>query len=199
MTSTTDSSRYRRSRNPSPSGNEARMDDVDTPLSPDDSANIARDPPPRNYTPSRRSSYFSRSATDDPDGLFRASEGTIARLEDDHAHATMRVERMRDAGRLVGDVLSELATHVAPGVSTGELDVLVGLDALEPPTVLGEVLGVPLLAYLSGEPHQCSRKSTFVGMIVRERVKAINAGAKLRSPIGYFGPAGDPSEHYPVS
>jgi methionyl aminopeptidase len=31
---------------------------------------------------------------------------------------------MRDAGRLVGDVLSELATHVAPGVSTGELDVL---------------------------------------------------------------------------
>jgi methionyl aminopeptidase len=31
---------------------------------------------------------------------------------------------MRDAGRLVGDVLSELAMHVAPGVSTGELDVL---------------------------------------------------------------------------
>jgi methionyl aminopeptidase len=34
------------------------------------------------------------------------------------------LERMRDAGRLVGDVLSELAAHVAPGVSTGELDVL---------------------------------------------------------------------------
>lgn len=31
---------------------------------------------------------------------------------------------MRDAGRLVGEVLSELAAHVAPGVSTGELDVL---------------------------------------------------------------------------
>jgi methionyl aminopeptidase len=34
------------------------------------------------------------------------------------------LERMHDAGRLVGDVLSELAAHVAPGVSTGELDVL---------------------------------------------------------------------------
>jgi methionyl aminopeptidase len=34
------------------------------------------------------------------------------------------LERMRDAGRLVGDVLSELAAHVVPGVSTGELDVL---------------------------------------------------------------------------
>ncbi len=34
------------------------------------------------------------------------------------------LERMRDAGRLVGEVLSELAAHVAPGVSTGELDVL---------------------------------------------------------------------------
>ena len=36
----------------------------------------------------------------------------------------VELERMRDAGRLVGDVLSELAAHVAPGVSTGELDVL---------------------------------------------------------------------------
>jgi methionyl aminopeptidase len=34
------------------------------------------------------------------------------------------LERMHDAGRLVGDVLSELAAHVAPGVSTGELDIL---------------------------------------------------------------------------
>jgi methionyl aminopeptidase len=31
---------------------------------------------------------------------------------------------MRDAGRLVGDVLLELAAHVAPGVSTADLDQL---------------------------------------------------------------------------
>ena len=31
---------------------------------------------------------------------------------------------MREAGRLVGDVLLELAAHVAPGVSTGDLDQL---------------------------------------------------------------------------
>jgi methionyl aminopeptidase len=34
------------------------------------------------------------------------------------------LERMREAGRLVGEVLTELAAHVAPGVSTGDLDVL---------------------------------------------------------------------------
>ncbi|MEO8260788.1 MAG: type I methionyl aminopeptidase [Acidobacteriota bacterium] len=34
------------------------------------------------------------------------------------------LERMREAGRLVGEVLTELAAHVAPGVSTGDLDAL---------------------------------------------------------------------------
>jgi methionyl aminopeptidase len=34
------------------------------------------------------------------------------------------LERMRDAGRLVGEVLSELAAVVAPGVNTAELDEL---------------------------------------------------------------------------
>jgi methionyl aminopeptidase len=34
------------------------------------------------------------------------------------------LERMRDAGRLVGEVLTELAAAVAPGVSTGDLDAL---------------------------------------------------------------------------
>jgi methionyl aminopeptidase len=32
------------------------------------------------------------------------------------------LERMRDAGRLVGEVLTELASKVAPGVTTAELD-----------------------------------------------------------------------------
>ena len=32
------------------------------------------------------------------------------------------LERMREAGRLVGEVLTELASKVAPGVTTGELD-----------------------------------------------------------------------------
>ena len=34
------------------------------------------------------------------------------------------LDRMRDAGRLVGEVLAELAAHVAPGVSTAQLDAL---------------------------------------------------------------------------
>ena len=31
---------------------------------------------------------------------------------------------MREAGRLVGEVLTELAAHVAPGVTTADLDEL---------------------------------------------------------------------------
>ncbi|HEV3141379.1 MAG TPA: type I methionyl aminopeptidase [Vicinamibacterales bacterium] len=34
------------------------------------------------------------------------------------------LERMRDAGRLVGEVLAELASHVAPGVTTADLDAM---------------------------------------------------------------------------
>ncbi len=34
------------------------------------------------------------------------------------------LERMRDAGRLVGEVLTELAARVAPGVTTADLDEL---------------------------------------------------------------------------
>jgi len=34
------------------------------------------------------------------------------------------LDRMREAGRLVGEVLTELAGHVAVGVSTGDLDAL---------------------------------------------------------------------------
>ena len=34
------------------------------------------------------------------------------------------LERMREAGRLVGEVLTELAAKVAPGVSTADLDAL---------------------------------------------------------------------------
>ena len=34
------------------------------------------------------------------------------------------LERMRAAGRLVGEVLTELAAHVAPGVTTADLDAL---------------------------------------------------------------------------
>ena len=33
----------------------------------------------------------------------------------------IELERMREAGRLVGEVLTELAAHVAPGVSTPSL------------------------------------------------------------------------------
>ncbi len=32
------------------------------------------------------------------------------------------LEKMREAGRLVGEVLTELAAHVAPGISTADLD-----------------------------------------------------------------------------
>jgi methionyl aminopeptidase len=34
------------------------------------------------------------------------------------------IERMREAGRLVGEVLTELASLVSPGVTTGELDAV---------------------------------------------------------------------------
>ena len=34
------------------------------------------------------------------------------------------LDRMREAGRLVGEVLTELASHVAPGVTTADLDRL---------------------------------------------------------------------------
>src|SRR5262249_17255968 len=34
------------------------------------------------------------------------------------------LERMREAGRLVGEVLTELSTHVVPGVTTADLDLL---------------------------------------------------------------------------
>src|SRR5262249_6030847 len=34
------------------------------------------------------------------------------------------LEKMREAGRLVGEVLTELATLVAPGVTTSELDAI---------------------------------------------------------------------------
>jgi len=34
------------------------------------------------------------------------------------------LERMREAGRLVGEVLTELMAHVAPGVTTADLDAL---------------------------------------------------------------------------
>jgi methionyl aminopeptidase len=36
--------------------------------------------------------------------------------------SSTELERMREAGRLVGEVLSELASKVAPGVNTAELD-----------------------------------------------------------------------------
>ena len=36
--------------------------------------------------------------------------------------SSAELERMREAGRLVGEVLSELASKVAPGVNTAELD-----------------------------------------------------------------------------
>jgi methionyl aminopeptidase len=41
------------------------------------------------------------------------------------------LERMREAGRLVGEVLTELAAHVAPGVSTADLDAMAERRILE--------------------------------------------------------------------
>jgi len=38
--------------------------------------------------------------------------------------SSAELERMREAGRLVGEVLTELAGHVAPGVTTADLDAL---------------------------------------------------------------------------
>ena len=38
--------------------------------------------------------------------------------------STAELEKMREAGRLVGEVLTELTARVAPGVTTAELDEL---------------------------------------------------------------------------
>jgi methionyl aminopeptidase len=38
------------------------------------------------------------------------------------SHAEL--EKMRAAGRLVGEVLTELSAHVAPGVTTADLDAM---------------------------------------------------------------------------
>ena len=38
--------------------------------------------------------------------------------------STAELDRMREAGRLVAEVLAELSAHVAPGVSTADLDAL---------------------------------------------------------------------------
>ena len=38
--------------------------------------------------------------------------------------STAELKKMREAGRLVGEVLTELAAHVAPGVTTADLDEL---------------------------------------------------------------------------
>lgn len=54
--------------------------------------------------------------------------------------------------------------------------------------IVSKMIAVRADVYLSGEPHTCSRISNYAGMIVRERVKAIKAGAKLRSAVEYFGP-----------
>src|SRR5205814_5089605 len=34
------------------------------------------------------------------------------------------LEKMREAGRLVGEVLTELSAHVAPGITTADLDAI---------------------------------------------------------------------------
>jgi methionyl aminopeptidase len=38
--------------------------------------------------------------------------------------STAELDKMREAGRLVGEVLTELAAHVAPGVTTADLDAM---------------------------------------------------------------------------
>src|SRR4029077_6362299 len=53
----------------------------------------------------------------------RAAHGSTAGIV---CRSTAELERMRDAGRLVGEVLTELAAHVKPGGTTGDLDELAG-------------------------------------------------------------------------
>ena len=50
-----------------------------------------------------------------------AAEGGAAVIV---CRSAAELERMREAGRLVGEVLTELAAHVAPGVTTADLDAL---------------------------------------------------------------------------
>ena len=51
--------------------------------------------------------------------------------------STAELDRMREAGRLVAEVLSELSARVAPGVSTADLDALLSwVDPAAKPLVV---------------------------------------------------------------
>ena len=61
------------------------------------------------------------AAAIDAAGSGVADEGAAAVIV---CRSAAELERMREAGRLVGEVLTELAAHVAPGVTTADLDAL---------------------------------------------------------------------------
>jgi methionyl aminopeptidase len=96
------------------------------------------------------------------------------------------LEKMREAGRLVGEVLTELAARVAPGVSTAELDELAE-------RMIVKAGGVPAFKGYHGYPATiCSsiNEEVIHGIPSRSRVLvegdilSIDVGAQLN---GYFG------------
>jgi methionyl aminopeptidase len=110
------------------------------------------------------------------------------------------LERMRAAGRLVGEVLTELSAQVAPGVSTADLDVLAEKLMLD-------AGGIPAFKGYHGYP------ASICASINDEVIHGIPSGRRLLkdgdiisidvgvSLNGYFGdsavtvPVGQVSEH----
>lgn len=95
------------------------------------------------------------------------------------------LERMRDAGRLVGEVLAELAAIVAPGITTAALDAIAEKKILS-------AGGTPAFKGYHGYPATiCSSVNEEVihgipsnRVLVEGDVVSIDVGASLN---GYFG------------
>ena len=96
------------------------------------------------------------------------------------------LEKMREAGRLVGEVLTELASHVKPGVTTADL------DALAEKRILAAGASPAFKGYHGYPATICSsiNEEVIHGIPSRARVLAegdivsIDVGAELN---GYFG------------
>ena len=96
------------------------------------------------------------------------------------------LERMREAGRLVGVVLTELASRIAPGVTTGELDEIAErriLSAGATPAFKG-YHGYPATICASVNDEVIHGIPSSRRVLVEGDIVSIDVGASLG---GYFG------------
>lgn len=100
--------------------------------------------------------------------------------------STSELEKMRAAGRLVGEVLTLLTSHVVPGVTTGDLDVLAEkaiLDAGATPAFKG-YHGYPATICASVNDEVIHGIPSGRRVLENGDIISIDVGAQLN---GYFG------------